>query len=212
MNCNCFILVLVSLGATVSAVDYEELAKKIFANFEIGSVHVGDLDFDSTFGFQHQEYELKIKDAVIRRFEPDRLGLSYVSGVPTRILEKRLISVNLLPGTLTMDCKLVYNKKGSSESPKELDLVLRTEESGEEVVAIITQFKVNLNERKVENVNSIRALTMGYVATSNCNEQAPGFCDDLHDFVSTSFNFVNHRQVNSKLAMQVEQRLTAKHY
>ena len=211
MNCNCFILLLVSLGATVSAaaVDYEGLAKEIFANFEIGPVHVGDLNFDFTFGFRDQEYELKIKDAVIRRFEPASLGLSYVNGVPTRTLGKHTISVQLSPGTLTMDCKLMYNKKGSSESSKELDLVLRTEESGQEVTSIIPVFQVDVNERKVLNVDGVRASTIGHVTTSNCSEQAPGFCLALHDFVNRWFN---RRPVNSKLAMQVQERLTDKHY
>ena len=213
MNCNFFIVLLVSIGAAVSAlaVDYFKVAKEIFGNFPIGPVSVGDLKFSSSkFLFQDQEYELSVKDAVIRRFDSARLhplGVSNGHALPTP--GQHSMQVRLILGTSTIDSKLTYKKKGSSEAPKELNMVSTTRPDQRSITGINTVINFDVNERKVLGYDKLSTRITAYDTTSNCNEETPGFCQALHNYLDSRLSY---GKIAHELGMQVKKQLTARRY
>ena len=193
------------------AVNYQRVAKEIFANFPIGPVHVPDLTLESNkFLFGDQEYEVNVKDAVIRRFESARLhpvGVSNGQALP--IPGQHSMEIRLILGTLTLDSKLMYKKKGSNEAPKELNLVSTTVPDHRFVIGINIVINFDVNERKVLGYNKLSTTITAYDTTSNCNEQTPGFCQALHKHLDSQLSY---GKIAHELGMQVKKQLTPRQY
>ena len=216
MNCVCFIVLLVSIGAAVSAparvfVEYLKIAREIFANFPIGPVHVGDFRSRelSKFVFQDQEYELSI-DAVIRRFEPVRVTPgSYGYGHPLPTPGQHSMQVRLILQTSAMDSKLTYKKKGSNESPKELNLVSTTVPDQRFITGLNTFINFDVNKRKVLGSDKTLITVRAYDTTSNCKDEAPGFCQALHKYLDSRLNY---GKIAEGLRMEVKKLLSGRQY
>ena len=212
MNSKCFILLLVSIGAVAfaSAVNYEKVAKEIFSDLLIGPIHIAYLgNFVYHFLFQDQEYELRIEDAVIRRFDPSRFRLRISEEYSLETEGQHSMKVILVLETLTMDSKVVYKKKGSNESPKELNLVSKSVLHPRFVTAITTDIYFDVYKRKVLDHDRVWLSFLGFDTTSNCNEQAPGFCHALHEFLSTQLYALN---IKNGLQMEMTNQLTGRRY
>ena len=214
MNCNCFIFLLVSIGAVVSApvIDYEKVAKEIITNFPIGPGVVPDAWYAVLyFVFQGQEYELSIKDPVIRRFQSARLQpVGVINGHPLPTPGQHSMEIRLILGTVTMDSKLMYKKKGSSESPKQLNLVSTIPPDQESRTKSRTVINFDVNERKVLSCDKVETVTMtAYDMTSNCNEQTLGFCKALHKYLK---NHLSYSKVAYQLSKEVKKQLTGRQY
>ena len=212
---NCLIVFLVCVGTAVSApaVNYKEIAKEIFTNFPIGPIHVGDINFpekSSKFIFQDQEYELNIKDAVIRKLTSLRLHPAGVSdGRPLKTPGQHSMRIRLILGTLTMDSKLMYKKKGSSEPAKELKLVSETITDQRFITGINTVISFDVNKRKVLSIDKISKTTISYHPRSNCSEATPGFCDALHKYLRS---LVIYTRIGYELGEEVKKQLTGRQY
>ena len=217
MNSNCLILLLVSVGAVVSApvsapaVNYEQVAKEIFGNFPIGPVDVGNVGLNfGMFRFQGQEYELKIKDAVLRRVQSARLHpLGVTNGHALKTPGQHSMAIRLILGTLTMDSTLMYKKKGSSEAPKEMKLMSVTVPDHRFMTGINTVISFDVNERKVLGTGKVWTLVTPYDTRSSCQDEASDFCQAVREYVDSWFSY---GIVAQQLGIQVEKLLTARKY
>ena len=211
---NCLVLLVLCIGTAVSApaVNYKEVAKEIFANFPIGPVHVGDLTIHGGkfIILEGQEYELKIKDAVIRRLGSVRLHpVGVTNGRPLKTPGQHSMEIRLILGTLTMDSTLMYKKKGSSEPAKELNLVSKTVTDQRFITGINAVINFDVNDRKVLGYDKVWTTITAYDTTSDCKEATPGFCNALHNHLGKHLSFA---QIAQKLGMQVKKQLTGRQY
>ena len=212
MNFNCFIVLLVSIGATVctTAVNYKEVAKEVFGNFSIGPVPVGHAwHFVPNFTFQDQEYELNITNSVIRRFDSTRYYFMARNGHPLPTPGQHSMQIIFVLATQVIDSEMMYKKKKSNESPKELSMLSLTESKNPLSRAIDMVINFDMNERKVLGYDRVYTPTTVFETTTNCRDEAPGFCHALHKYLNSSLNYATIAQ---EMEREVEKQLTARRY
>ena len=223
MNCNYLIIVLLSIGSAVSepAVNYTKVAEEIFANFSVGPVYVGDFKLDDVrFTVEGQEYELNIKDAVIRKFEPiqvryDALIRKYrpvrvvPNGHPLETPGQHSMEIHLTIEPLIMDSKLLYKKMGSSEPFKELNLVSTGVDDFKLNIILVINFDVN--KRKVLSIDEVGLGFLPQDETDfNCDDLTPKFCDALSMYFW--YPGINAAEIPQNLKLQIKKQLTGRQY
>ena len=212
MNFNCFIVLLVSIGATVSApaVNYREVAKEVFANFSIGPVDVGHAwQFVHNFTFQDQEYELSIRNSVLRRFHSNQYYFMVRNGHALPTPGQHSMEIIFVLATQVIESEIMYKKKGSNELPKNLHMLSLTESDNRLSRAINMVINFDMNERKVLGYDRVYTPTAVYDTTSNCKDEASGFCDALHKYLNSSLNY---ETIAQELGREVQKQLTAIQY
>ena len=108
-----------------------------------------------------------------------------------------------------MDSKVVYKKKRSNESPKELNLVSTKVYNPRFLTAITTVIYFDENKRKVLDHGRVWTTLTAFDTKSNCNEQTPGFCHAFHKYLSNALRFL---MIGNEMGMEMSKQLTGRKY